>query len=249
MPSLPPDLARALDGLAGRRPLLLASDYDGVLARLRDDPSDAVPEPGFGELLARLAAVEEVTVALVSGRGVEDLRTTSGLTGDFRWVGSHGAEFDGPLAAELAGRRDDLAAALRPHVAAVPGARLEVKPASVAVHVRTVADRAAGQRLLAEVAAGPGAAAGLTPKPGKDVLELAVTDADKGSALRRLAGELGAAAVLYLGDDVTDEDVFRAFPDAVTVKVGAGGTAARHRVDDLAGVQAVLERLVAVLGS
>ncbi len=242
-------LAAALDQLAGCRPLLLASDYDGVLARLRDDPAAAVPEPGVVPLLSRLAVVEGVTVALVSGRGVEDLRTTSGLSGPFRWVGSHGAEFDGPLGGELADRRDALADALRPLVAAVPGARLEVKPASVAVHVRTVADPAAGERLLADVAAGPGADAGLTAKPGKAVLELAVTDADKGSALVRLATELGAAGVLYLGDDVTDEDAFRAVPDGVTVKVGEGSTAARHRVDDLAGVHALLERLVALLAA
>jgi trehalose 6-phosphate phosphatase len=247
---LPPELGPALDELARRRPLLLASDYDGVLARLRDDPAAAVLEPGIGELLGRLAAVEGVTVALVSGRGVEDLQRTSGLTGPFRWVGSHGAEFDGPLAGELASRRDALAAALAPLVDAVPGARLEVKPASAAVHVRTVADRGAAQQLLDDAAAGPGAAPELTAKPGKDVLELAVTDADKGSALLRLRDELGAAAVLYLGDDVTDEDAFRALGAGdVSIKVGAGDTAAGHRVEDLAGVRAVLERLVGMLSA
>ncbi|WP_138757104.1 trehalose-phosphatase [Modestobacter altitudinis] len=242
------ELGAALDELSRRRPLLLASDYDGVLARLRDDPSAAVPEPGIAELLGRLAAVEGVTVALVSGRGVEDLQRTSGLTGPFRWVGSHGAEYDGPLAGELAARRDALAAALAPLVDAVPGARLEVKPASAAVHVRTVADRGAAQQLLADAAAGPGAAPELTAKPGKDVLELAVTDADKGSALLRLRDELGAAGVLYLGDDVTDEDAFRALGAGdVTIKVGAGDTAAGHRVEDLSGVRAALERLAATL--
>ncbi|MCZ2821501.1 trehalose-phosphatase [Modestobacter sp. VKM Ac-2977] len=241
-------LDQALDELAGRRPLLLASDYDGVLARLRDDPAAAVPEAGVGELLARLAAVDGVTVALVSGRGVADLQATSGLTGPFRWVGSHGAEFDGPLTGDLAVRRDQLAAALAPLVEAVPGARLEHKPAGAAVHVRTVADRAAADRLLADVAAGPGADPALTAKPGKDVLELAVTDADKGSALLRLRAELGAQGALYLGDDVTDEDGFRALaPDGVTVKVGDGDTAAVHRVPDLDGVRAVLERLAAAL--
>jgi trehalose 6-phosphate phosphatase len=244
VPGLDPALAGALDGLLARRPLLLASDYDGVLARLRDDPAAAVPEPGVGELLSRLAAVDGVTVALVSGRGVEDLQVTSGLTGPFRWVGSHGAEFDGPIAGELAERRDALAVALAPLVEDVPGARLEVKPASVAVHVRTVADPVAAERLLADVAAGPGADPALTAKPGKAVLELAVTDADKGAAVIRLADAIGAGGVLYLGDDVTDEDAFRALPaPAVTVKVGDGATAARHRVDDLSGVRAVLERL------
>ncbi|SDY37887.1 trehalose 6-phosphatase [Modestobacter sp. DSM 44400] len=243
-----PELAAALDGLLPRRPLLLASDYDGVLARLRDDPAAAVLEPGIGDLLTRLAAVDGITVALVSGRGVEDLRTTSGLIGPFRWVGSHGAEFDGPIAGELAARRDALAAALAPLVGAVHGARLEVKPASVAVHVRTVPDPDAAARLLADVAAGPGADAALTAKPGKAVLELAVTDADKGSAVVRLAQSLGAAGVLYLGDDVTDEDVFRALPaPAVTIKVGAGDTTARHRVGDLSDVRGVLERLAGAL--
>jgi trehalose 6-phosphate phosphatase len=245
---LDPALAAALDELATRRPVLLASDYDGVLARLRDDPAAAVLEPGIAELLGRLAAVDGVTVALVSGRGVEDLQRTSGLTGPFRWVGSHGAEYEGPLSGELAARRDELAAALAPLVAAVPGARLEVKPASAAVHVRTVADRDAAARLLADAAAGPGAAPGLTAKPGKDVLELAVTDADKGSALVRLRDELGARGVLYLGDDVTDEDGFRALGAGdVTVKVGAGDTAAGHRLADLTGVRALLERLVSAI--
>ena len=115
-------------------------------ATTRPPPS---PRPGSAEVLGRLAAVDGVTVALVSGRGVADLQATSGLSGPFRWVGSHGAEFDGPLAGELAGRRDDLAA--RAGAAGrrgTDGARLEVKPASVAVHVRQVADRAAAAALL-----------------------------------------------------------------------------------------------------
>jgi trehalose 6-phosphate phosphatase len=246
MTALPPDLGSALRALAGRRPLLVSSDYDGVLARLRDDPSDAVPEAGVAEVLARLAAVDGLTVALVSGRGVADLQSTSGLSGPFRWVGSHGAEFDGPLTGELAGRRDDLAERLAPLVAGTAGARLEVKPASVAVHVRQVSDRGAAATLLAE--ARSRADSSLTLKPGKDVLELAVTDADKGSALRRLADELGAVATLYLGDDLTDEDAFRALgADDVTVKIGDGETAARHRVPDTAGAVALLEFLADLL--
>jgi trehalose 6-phosphate phosphatase len=247
MTSLPPELDAALAELAGRRPLLVASDYDGVLSRLVGDPSAAVPEPGVAETLARLAAAEGVTVALVSGRGVADLQTTSGLAGPYRWVGSHGAEFDGPLTGELADRRDALAARLAPLVSRVPGALLEVKPASVAVHVRQVADRAAAAALLD--GARSEADSSLTLKPGKEVLEIAVTDADKGSALVRLARELGVAATIYLGDDVTDEDAFRALGAAdTTVKIGGGDTAARHRVPDTAGALAVLDRLADLLG-
>ena len=244
------DLDSGLDGalraLADRRPLLLASDYDGVLAPLVDDPSAAVPGPGVAAALARLADVDGVTVALVSGRGVDDLQQTSGLTGPFRWVGSHGAEFDGPLTGPLANRRDDLAELLRELVAGTPGALLEVKPASVAVHVRQVADRSAAAELLAEVERRVDSS--LTLKPGKEVLEVAVTDADKGTALLRLRDELGAAAALYLGDDVTDEDGFRALgPDDVTVKIGDGDTAARYRVGHPTDALAVLDRLADLL--
>jgi trehalose 6-phosphate phosphatase len=246
MTANPAELTAALRELAGRRPLLVASDYDGVLAPLVGDPSAAVPSPGVAEALARVAARPGVVVALVSGRGVADLQAVSGLTGPYRWVGSHGAEFDGPLTGELAGRRDALAERLAPLVAAVPGARLEVKPASVAVHVREVADRAAAAALLsqADAAADPS----LTKKPGKEVLELAVTDADKGRALRRLRDELGAAAAVYLGDDLTDEDAFRALsPGDVSVKVGEGETGARFRIAGPAAVVPFLGELADLL--
>jgi trehalose 6-phosphate phosphatase len=89
----------------------------------------------------------------------------------------------------------------------------------------------------------------LTLKPGKEVLEVAVTDADKGTALRRLITEIAPASTIYLGDDVTDEDGFRALgPSDVTVKVGDGETAARYRVADPAGALAVVERLTGLLG-
>jgi trehalose 6-phosphate phosphatase len=173
---------------------------------------------------------------------VDDLRTTSGLTGPYRWIGSHGAEFDGPLTGDLAARRDDLVRQLEPVVSGTAGARLEVKPASVAVHVRQVTDRTAAGALLDDVRSRVDPS--LTMKPGKNVLELAVTDADKGSALRRLREELGAAGVLYLGDDVTDEDGFRALgADDVTVKVGEGDTAARFRVPDTGAALDVLRQL------
>jgi trehalose 6-phosphate phosphatase len=242
MSALPPDLDAALAEFAVRRPLLVASDYDGVLARLRDEPSAAVPEPGVAEALGRLAAVPGVTVALVSGRGVADLQATSGLSGPFRWIGSHGEEYDGPLSGELADRRDALAERLAPLVDGVPGARLEIKPASVAVHVRQVLDREAAAALLEDARSAVDSS--LTLKPGKDVLEVAVTDADKGTALRRLVADLGAAAAMYLGDDVTDEDGFRALrPDGLTVKIGEGPTDARYSVADTAAALALLRRL------
>jgi trehalose 6-phosphate phosphatase len=67
---------------------------------------------------------------------------------------------------------------------------------------------------------------------GKQVVEVGVVRADKGTALVALRDEVGADQVAYFGDDVTDEDAFRALgADDVTVKVGDGETAARFRVE------------------
>ena len=85
---------------------------------------------------------------------------------------------------------------------------------------------------------------------GKDVVELAVLDVDKGSALADLRAQVGAAGLLYAGDDVTDERAFAALgPDDVTVKVGDGATAARFRVPAPAEVAAALHRLADLLGA
>jgi trehalose 6-phosphate phosphatase len=78
------------------------------------------------------------------------------------------------------------------------------------------------------------------------VLELAVTDADEGTALSRLRDDLAAVATVHLGDDRTDEDAFRVLsPGDLTVKVGEGEgeTAARYRVADPAAVVLLLETL------
>ncbi len=77
---------------------------------------------------------------------------------------------------------------------------------------------------------------------GKSVIELSVSHADKGSAVTALGRHVGATARIYLGDDVTDEDAFMRMRRAedVTVKVGTGSTAARHRVDDEESAAALL---------
>ena len=68
---------------------------------------------------------------------------------------------------------------------------------------------------------------GLHVLHGKHVVEVSVVRADKGTALVALRDEVGADAVAYFGDDVTDEDAFRTLgPNDLTVKVGPGDTAA-----------------------
>jgi len=83
--------------------------------------------------------------------------------------------------------------------------------------------------------------------PGKDVVELTVLEANKGSALLELARASESEATLYVGDDVTDERAFAALDPAsgdLTVKVGDGDTVATQRVPGPEAVVELLELLV-----
>ena len=81
-------------------------------------------------------------------------------------------------------------------------------------------------------------------KRGHRVLEVSVRPASKAIAVARLRAEVGAAAVFYAGDDVTDEEVFVTLePGDVGVHVGTGETAAAYRVADPAALVAVLATL------
>lgn len=243
---LPQELDRALHGLAATPVLLVASDFDGVLAPIVADPAAARPLPAAVAALRTLAAAPSTTVALVSGRALADLGRLSGLTGTASLVGSHGAETDGDspvLEPDAAALRERLVTALEALAAGRSGVLVEAKPASVTLHVRN-ADRATAAELTEAVLTGPARWPGVHVSPGKEVVELVVVRTSKGTALGALRARLGATAVLYAGDDVTDETAFAALGDGdVGVKVGPGETAAAHRVADPADLVTVLETL------
>ncbi|QSB13679.1 trehalose-phosphatase [Natronosporangium hydrolyticum] len=240
-----PALRGALDQLAKVHRLLVTSDYDGVLAPIVTDPARAFPLPAGIDALRSLAGLPSTTVALLSGRARADLAKLAELGPPVRLVGGHGAELTErlQLTDEQAALRERLATALAELVADYPGAWLEAKPASLVVHTRTAAPEV-GAAARAAVHAGPGSWPGVALGTGKEVVELSVVSANKGTALAALRTETGADAVLFLGDDVTDENAFAVLGDAdVGVKVGPGETRAGHRVADPPAAVAVLEFL------
>jgi trehalose 6-phosphate phosphatase len=242
------DLHAALADLARVPTLLVALDFDGVLAPLVHDPSASRPLPGSAAAVRALADLPGTTVAMLSGRALADLQEVSGFGPPVRMVGSHGGEFDdGPLVltSEQQAVKDDLVAAVGRVVAGEPGVRLEAKPAGIVVHVRG-ADPQVGERVLDAVRTGPAQRPGVEATEGKAVLEMAVVQVSKGTAIDTLRGRLGADAVLFVGDDVTDETAFtRLRQGDVGVKVGEGDTAAGYRVGTPEDVTQVLEALLA----
>ena len=241
------DLHAAVQALARAPRLLVALDFDGVLARIVSVPSDARPLPESAAAIDELVALPGTTVALLSGRGRADLAAVSGFGSPVRLIGSHGSEFDDGSALlddEQRARLERLAAELRELVEGEPGVTLEAKPAGVAVHVRN-APPEVGTRVLDAVRAGPAARDGIEATPGKAVLDLSVARMDKGAALDLLREREAADAVLFAGDDVTDETAFaRLRPGDVGVKVGPGDTAAQHRVDEPSDITTLLRQLV-----
>jgi len=257
-------MARPLDdgdlaALARAQPLLLLFDIDGTLAPIVAHPDDARVPADTAVTLETLARMPGVRVAFVTGRAVADARRLIDLPGAWL-VGNHGAETrdaDGDVVVhvEVAAYAAALRAAvdrLRVALADVPDAAVEDKALSVTVHYRRVA-----RERVPEVAAAVDRVAdelGLARRSGKEVLELrAPVAVDKGTAVRALIERLGGrepdAAVVFAGDDVTDEDAFVALnalrPDAMTIRVGALSepTAARYVVNDPAALAALLERL------
>lgn len=256
-------LRRALATFASRPRILVAADFDGTLAPLVADPMQATALPGGLEALHAVATLDGVTTAIVSGRDLATLETLTGLgpADGITLIGSHGAETTlreggGLVSAADATVLDDAAAALLSTLhdeleqitSRYPPARLEDKAAAAALHTRGVDARTAKAATEAALQLGR-RLPGVHVMVGKEVVELSVSAADKGSAVADLARASRSEATLYVGDDLTDERAFTALnPDSgdLTVKVGSGSTAAVYRV---AGPETVVELLALVVES
>jgi trehalose 6-phosphate phosphatase len=198
--------------------------------------------------LAALAILPSTSAALISGRALRDLRVLSGAPAEVHLVGSHGSEFDAGFLDAIDEPAKALLARLEQKMTALteryPGATVEIKPVSVAFHVRNAAPEHAKQALDDALNAVRDWDIHVTE--GKAVREFAVIDTDKGEALDRLRQSSDASAVVFFGDDVTDEKAFARLTDGdIGVKVGPGQTLARYRIDspdDVASALAVLLR-------
>ena len=252
-------LAAALRELAATDRLLLALDFDGTLAPFVDKPKSARALPESKDALERLERMPDTWVAYVSGRPLSSLEIVTEADEDALLIGSHGVEVrfgrDGvslDLSDEERSTLTRLGEVLQQLVDSVPGTRLEVKPVGFGVHYRLL-EEADGARVVQRAyEAAATVSDSLTIRDGKDIIEFSVRGANKGDGIERLREYTHATAVLFAGDDVTDEDAFAVLrPDAgdLGVKVGEGDTAAQFRVADERAIATLLTLLADARGA
>ena len=242
---------KKIAGHRGRPAVFL--DYDGTLTPIVSHPQDAWLADSIRETLQELAGC--VPVAILSGRDLDDVRGRVHVDG-IVYAGSHGFDIAGAgglrmeLGVAYLSVLDAAETELREALDEIPGAQLERKHFSVAAHYRNVNenDASAVARAVDGVAAKHQE---LRRIDGKKVYELLPRiEWDKGKAVMWLLEALGLehenVRPIYIGDDNTDEDAFRALKQrgvGILVSEQSESTAARYSLRDPAEVERFLQAL------
>lgn len=242
----------------GDRHLLLLSDFDGTLAGFHPDPEAVVLPPARRALLERLGRHPSVTVGIVSGRRLADVRGRAGLDVEACYAGLHGLEiecegehFVHPAVEATRDLLQELGTAIAAAVRSYPGAFVENKGLSVAAHFREASPPHAARvtefvDTLAQIHIEAGT---LKVMRGACLLELLPNiDWHKGSAVawifERVARRTGDPFGVYMGDDVTDDDGFVALRGrGVSIAVSPRASGADLTMDGPEDVEALLRLL------
>jgi len=232
-------------------------DYDGTLTPIVSHPENALLSDSMQQALQEL--VLQAPVAILSGRDLDDVRQRVDI-GAIVYAGSHGFDIAGPrglrkeMATEFLPRLDMIEKELGKQLTGIAGARMERKRFSIAAHYRNVneSDVPKVERAVSEVAARH---CELRKMDGKKVYELLPDiDWDKGKAvlwlLEGLGLQLAKIRPIYIGDDRTDEDAFRALEKSgvgILVSEEPRPTAASYSLKEPTEVERFLRELVAAL--
>ena len=236
-------------GQAERRTLLL--DYDGTLVPFVDDPSQAKPDAELIEILGLLASDDANDVVIVSGRPRTDLESWFGrlpvtfIAEHGIWLRPVGQDWKAltPVNAEW---KEKVRPILQFYVDRLPGAFLEEKEFSLAWHYRRADASQASLRAseLLDDIADYTRNINVQVLEGDKVLEVRTTNVTKGTAAGQWLSRSQPEFILAIGDDWTDEDLFRALPgSAFTVRVGLAPTCAKYSIGSHTLVRKLLQEL------
>lgn len=234
---------------ATQRTLML--DYDGTLVPFSDTPKQARPDSELLDILAALAADPANEVAMVSGRARSDLEQWFGhlpltlIAEHGVWLRPKRGEWRA-LKVLTAEWKERIRPILQLYVDRLPGAMLEEKEFSLAWHYRRTDPEQASLRAkeLLDDLADYTRNIDVQVLEGDKVLEVRNTGVTKGTAATQWLENQTPGFILAIGDDWTDEDLFRALPPtAYSVRVGLANTAARYYLGNHTAVRRFLRSL------
>ena len=221
---------------AGKRCLLL--DYDGTLVPFSRLPSEASPDNSVKDLLMRLTADERNHVVVISGRDLGSLD---------RWLGSmpltlvaeHGASFKvrngnwQQMVSVSDGWKEEISRIMQLFVIRCAGSFIEEKANTIAWHYRSTQTGLgfSRSRELLNTLSQLTQNTPLQVIDGNKVVEVRIAGFDKGVTALRIVKEMDPDFILCMGDDTTDEDMFKALQgEAYTIKVNNGATSAQYTI-------------------
>lgn len=247
-------LSEIAERIARAQNILLFLDFDGTLTPIVAHPDLAHLSHEVRETLRGLAQREDVRLAIISGRSLADVRARIGIAG-LIYAGNHGMEISGPdlefVEPQAASAREELQRfthRLQSRLQHLSGVVVENKGLTASVHFRQTPP--ARHEELAQIVQAELGDENRRFKltTGKMVYEIRPrVNWHKGFAARRISASAVRAGtlVMCLGDDATDEDMFLALPEAVSIKVGAAEkSAADYFLVDTRAVCAFLGWLV-----
>lgn len=238
-----------IDKLASTPRLFVISDFDGTLAHHSTDIYGVEVNHDSIDALGAFAQLPDTFAAALSGRHLDGLKQVFPLRDPVMLGGSHGAETEGeetPFDEDMQRFLERVGGELEAIAADYEGVFVESKPFHRGLHVKALAERnpqQAEEALERGRAVDPGE---YFLTEGKNIVEFSATTATKGTWIDAERQAVDATAVVFLGDDVTDEQGFDVLnqPTDLGVKVGAGATAAYLRVADIDEVATFLQALL-----
>ena len=230
---------------------LLMLDYDGTLVPFFDRPEKAVPDRQLVDLLKKLTTMKNTSVVIISGRHHDTLdKWFKNLK--IPMIAEHGSWYCEEGEWRQTNKPDtswkaEIRPILQEFADGTPQSFVEEKPYSLAWHYRKsdawIADlRSQG---LIKTLVKPCTDNNLQILPGNKVVEVKVSGLDKGTAGKHWLDKDNWDFVMAIGDDRTDEDMFRVLPEsAYSIKVGYEETGARFNVRSHEDVRDILSRIV-----
>jgi len=234
--------------------LMLLFDFDGTLSEIVAHPSKAVFIKGWRKRLIDLKRRNNVTIGIVTGRSLQDIRKRVGIPGII-YAASHGYDINKGsrpllrLGKEHRRPLAKLAHALGRQLQPITGAEIEFKGCSVAVHYRRVCPslRAKVKKTVDTVAKPLLRRHGWQLTGGKMVIEVRPAEKwNKGRATHWIWKNVAPSSIpCYIGDDVTDEDAFQALGKmGITIRIGKKkNSCAEYYVNHINDLNVWLERI------